>query len=520
MPHRTPRRRAVRTGMGALAALSLVAACSSGGSSSNAAPTTTHTGETGTAETLLRPASGVTATLDPRYQSYNIEMVTVTGGEFWKPYDTGPGKQARPPIDLTSTRLRNLAKALGPVYIRVSGSWANSTYFAPNGTPADKPPTGFGGVLTGDQWKGVGSFAEAVDAKVITSFASSPGARDAAGHWKPDQAEALIDFSKANHVPLYGFELFNEPTLPIGFPPGYDAAQYDADHEAFQALVARIAPDMKVIGPSSTGENSSLIIKASISTEDMLKGLSKPVDIFSYHVYPKVSERCGSTEKPSIALTKKFLERVDGDRDFYTKIRDQYAPRAPMWVTETAEAACGGDRWSSTFRDVMRYVDAHGRLATGNGDVVFHNTLMGSDYGLLSEDGFVPRPDYWAAVLWSRLMGPKVLSLAPPTESSNDLTVYAHCTPKGSVPGVAYAVTNLSSDKAHTFATRSGRATVYSLTAPNLDATKVSLNGTPLNARSDGTLPALPGRKVNGTVTVPASSVAYIVEPVTSGPCA
>ena len=40
--------------------------------------------------------------------SYNIEMVEVTGGEFWKPYDSGPGKVTRPPIDLTSERLHNL----------------------------------------------------------------------------------------------------------------------------------------------------------------------------------------------------------------------------------------------------------------------------------------------------------------------------------------------------------------------------------------------------------------------------
>ncbi len=28
------------------------------------------------------------ATVDARYQSYNIEMVEVTGGRFWKPYGT------------------------------------------------------------------------------------------------------------------------------------------------------------------------------------------------------------------------------------------------------------------------------------------------------------------------------------------------------------------------------------------------------------------------------------------------
>jgi hypothetical protein len=102
--------------------------------------------------------------VDGRYQSYNVEMLEVTGGRFWRPYgleleaalrqpalassggDTPAGMnpglyEYRPPIDLTNPRLRKLAAALGPAYVRVSGTWANTTYFpttdgAPGRTPA------------------------------------------------------------------------------------------------------------------------------------------------------------------------------------------------------------------------------------------------------------------------------------------------------------------------------------------------------------------------------------------------
>src|SRR3984893_11572689 len=104
----------------------------------------------------LAPASMKrVGTIDERYQSYNVEMLEVTGGKFWKPYgpeldallkqpaatpaasfsgDTPAGMnpglyQYRPPIDLTNARLRKLAAALRPAYVRVSGTWANSTYF-------------------------------------------------------------------------------------------------------------------------------------------------------------------------------------------------------------------------------------------------------------------------------------------------------------------------------------------------------------------------------------------------------
>jgi hypothetical protein len=97
---------------------------------------------------VLATTGQVVANVDPRYQSYNIEMVEVTGGEFWKPYDAGRGRVIRPPIDLTSTRLRNLARGLGPAYIRVSGTWANWTYFDVDGSAAGPTPDGFDGVLT------------------------------------------------------------------------------------------------------------------------------------------------------------------------------------------------------------------------------------------------------------------------------------------------------------------------------------------------------------------------------------
>src|ERR1700722_7055026 len=89
-------------------------------------------------ELSVTPASMARiATVDERYQSYNIEMVEITGGEFWKPYGPERGVQAahppnkpgarisndnsnlfqyRPPIDLANARLRKLASALAPAY--------------------------------------------------------------------------------------------------------------------------------------------------------------------------------------------------------------------------------------------------------------------------------------------------------------------------------------------------------------------------------------------------------------------
>ncbi len=84
------------------------------------------------------------ATIDARYQGYNIEMVEVTGGRFWAPYG-GPASERyrqRPPIDLADPKLVAPAKALGSSLTRVSGTWANNTYLEAAGEHL-RPRCGF-----------------------------------------------------------------------------------------------------------------------------------------------------------------------------------------------------------------------------------------------------------------------------------------------------------------------------------------------------------------------------------------
>ena len=136
--------------------------------------------------TKINPGTMVrVGTVDERFQSYNIEAVEVTGGRFWKPYASASAPNAgaqpaanappgmdpslyeyRAPIDLSNPRLRKLAAALGPAYVRVSGTWMNSTYFQDSDDPAPpKPPAGFNSVLTRKEWKGVIDFAHAANAQ-------------------------------------------------------------------------------------------------------------------------------------------------------------------------------------------------------------------------------------------------------------------------------------------------------------------------------------------------------------------
>ena len=255
-------------------------------------------------------------TVDERFQSYNIEMVEVIGGRFWKPYGstTNESKAQEPaphggftpagidpnlyryraPIDLSNPRLRKLAAALSPAYMRVSGTWANSAYFqdSENAAPANAP-SGFSGVLTREEWKGVIDFSHAVNAEIVTSVATGPGSRDAQGVWTSDQARQLFEYTKSAGGRIAASEFMNEPTYAAmgGAPKGYDAASYGRDVAVFHTFLRKTAPDTLFLGPGSVGEGPFAMPMGGgvLKSEDLLHAAGPVFDVFSYHLYAAAS---------------------------------------------------------------------------------------------------------------------------------------------------------------------------------------------------------------------------------------
>lgn len=493
-----------------------------------------------------------TGSVDERYQSYNVEMLEVTGGKFWRPY--GPGLAAalrqpkgkpvsaggeaegdtpagmnpdvyeyRPPIDLGNRRLRTLAAALAPAYVRVSGTWANTTYLPNTDAIPEAPPPGYGGVLTHGQWKGVVDFAKAVDAGIVTSFANGVGTRDAEGAWTAGQAKRLVDLTAAFGGRIAAAEYMNEPTLAAmgGAPAGYDATAYGRDFKAFSEFARRSAPGMLVIGPGSVGETTGDWGVAYgdmpvLKTHDLLAA-SKPasVDAFSYHHYGAVSRRCATMGErtqttPDAALSEDWLRRTNQTLAFYARLRDAFEPGKPFWLTEVGDSACGGNPWAGTFLDTFRYLDQLGRLARQDVKVVAHNTLVASDYGLLNDKTLVPKPTYWGALLWRRLMGTTVLDSGIPVREG--LHLYAHCL-RGKPGGVALLAINnsRSGTTSLNLPTGAGR---YTLTASAGDDAHVQLNGKDLALGTDDAFPALDGEAIAaGDLTLAPKSITFLALP-------
>jgi heparanase 1 len=489
----------------------------------------------------IAPPANMTrlGTIDERYQAYNIEMLEVTGGMFWKPYGSVPSGRTsgapdrsgvpagmdanlyeyRAPVDLSNSKLRRFAAALGPAYVRVSGTWANTMYFADAGPAPSSSPSGFNSVLSRERWKGVVDFAAATDTRIVTSMAISPGVRDAAGVWMPGQARGFLDYTRSAGGDIAAAEFMNEPTMATmgGAPKGYDAAAFGRDFKLFASFARQADSGMRILGPGSVGETTApdaMIHYGSqgvIATPDMLQQMGTDIDAFSYHHYGAASQRCAGTPgmpqtSADAALSEEWLARTDQTLAFYRNLRDKFAPGKPMWVTETADAACGGNPWASTFLDTFRYLDQLGRLAKQGVQVVIHNTLAASDYGLLDQKTLIPRPNYWGALLWRRLMGTTVLD--PGVEIAEGRHVYAHCL-RDAPGGVTFLVINNSTTEiAVEMPLESKR---YTLSAEPLQNGDVELNGAALKVDDSGDLQAIEGAATAaGSVSFAPGTITFL----------
>lgn len=477
-------------------------------------------------QTAISPKSmKVLGNVDPRYVSYNVEAVEVTGGRFWAPFKSiqqhrdiadaanasgTPNRdylyQYRSPIDLSNPKLRKLAAALAPAYVRVSGTWRNSSYFQNNDEPALKtPPEGFQNVLTRAQWKGVIDFGRAVDAEIVTSFSSSAGVRDANGVWTPTQAKAVLDYTKALGGHIAATEFINEPTLMSlgGVPKGYGASEYGKESKSFGEFIRKESPGTLYLGPSSAAEGlpetSTQRWLHLVPSEDLMKATGPIFDGFSYHVYYTQSHRCRGENGTDVntVLQPDWFKRGAAVESFYAKLRDEYLPGKDLWLTETGEASCGGDTWAAQFIDSFRLLDQFGNLAQKSVKAIMYNTLASSDYGWIDEDTLEPRANYWSALLWKRTMGTR--SLDPGIEPVAGTRIYAQCM-KGAKGGVSLLVLNVDKNTSSSLVLPVS-GTRYTLSSPNLLSNTVMLNGSELKLDADGAVPEYKGEKIKAGVT-------------------
>ena len=492
--------------------------------------------------------------VNPMLMSYNVEFAEVTGGTFWKAYTPGqvagteefhvePSSegiaamykdlmQVYPPIDLYNEKLRKLAKDLGPAWVRVSGTWATKTYYDFDGTTGGKAPDGYLNVLTKEQWIGVLDFVKAIGAKLIVSVANCPGLHSAEEPWNPSEAEKLFSLSREYGVPISAAEFANEPNMmeDTGFPKGYTPADYRRDQDLFFKWVRANYPECILVGPSTTGGDNITFGKSdpnqkaggieqvalqTCNCADLMDGTEEPLDVFSYHYYNGVSERLASVMPNAHWLAEEanselYLDTALKFARTYAPLRDKYCPGGEMWVTESGDAGGGGDTWASTYLDVLRTLNELGGFASITNGVIFHNTLASSDYGFLAREVFDPRPNYFAVLLWNRLMGTAVYDSGEPIREGAHVFVHSR---KDGKDGVVYLIINNSLTETTTVSLPA-EAQRYTLAGEggNIRARTMTLNGNPLVLGEGNALPALePVKQAAGTVELAPGTCTFLV---------
>ena len=484
--------------------------------------------------------------INPRLMSYNVEMTEVTGGTFWKAYTEGQIAgteefpklegftnhtamaglmQYYPPIDTTNEKLISLAKAFGPVWVRVSGTWATKTYYDFDGTTGGKAPEGYQSILTREQWTNILNFVKAVDGKLLVSASNCAGDHKDGGPLDLTQIKKLFSVTDELGGKIDAFEFMNEPNMlqMSGAPVGYDFPDYVRDQDIANKWVRENYPECLIVGPCNTGmteENDENPMGAGLgnmmklgTVHDLLRGAEVPMDVYSYHYYNGISERIASMVPnghwpAEAAHTDAYLAVAPGICYNNLKPRDKYVPGAEMWVTESGDAGGGGDTWASTYLDVLRTLNELGSFCTLTNGVIFHNTLASSDYGFLQHGTFDPRPNYFAALLWTRIMGNSAYACENPNVEGAH--VYCHSRKDGK-DGYAYLIVNNSLTDVTTLELP-GEGELYELSGNGNMRNKVMyLNGNPLVLGENNALPALDGTKVSGKVEIAPGSCAFVV---------
>ncbi|MBQ8408916.1 MAG: beta-glucuronidase [Clostridia bacterium] len=481
--------------------------------------------------------------IDERLVSYNVEMTEVTGGTFWTRYtdaqvdgteefpmisdwrDMGKLQMWYEPIDLYNPRLRKLAKDLGAAWVRVSGTWANKTYYDLENKYNGKAPEGYQNILSREQWIGVLDFVKDIGAKLLVSMTNCPGVHTADEPYPLELAEKLFSFSKEYGVPINAAEFTNEPNMMVmsGLPHGYTAADHARDHDVFGAWLKENYPECLFVGPCTVGDidinmggrdNVGGGIASAlqmVTTEELLGDQKVKMDVFSYHYYNGISERgaaMGGHWPVEKCLSEEYLTVAADCARQYVDRRDKYVPGGQMWVTESGDAGCGGNTWAPTYLDVPRTLNELGEFATVTDGIIFHNTLASSAYGFLEHEVFTPRPNYFAVLLWNRLMGQTVYATGE--EIREGAHVYCHSRKDGK-DGYVYLIINNSEET--TTVSLPADCEKYVLSGDGkLRSRVMCLNGRPLVLGENDELPCLGGEKQSaGELEIAAGNCAFLV---------
>lgn len=384
------------------------------------------------------------AVLPPCYLSLTIDISLVLGGHWWgkgKGVSRGVAIDTVAPLDLGDARLLGFAKLLAPSMIRIGGTEADRVRYRMEKTdvrrrkmaerPSGSPGTEM--VLDAGLWKQINAFASTAGFEILFVLNAGPGRRNAAGAWMDSDARELISYTVERRLPVRAWELGNEVNayaITHGFRNRVSASRYVKDFAGFSGLIRKLHPGALAVGPSSA------VIPAIGEPNPIMPALGKsrgmsPDDVMSWHYYPQQSSRGRFANRRASKKTLLKPRHLDSVRK-QARMAVKKARGRQVWMTETGHALYGGEPGlSDTHLSSLWWLDQLGLLASEGVSRVFRQSLVGSDYGLLDQETFQPRPDFYASFLWKRLMGNTVFRAGLVKKAGGTIRAYCHSAADG-----------------------------------------------------------------------------------------
>jgi len=231
-------------------------------------------------------------------------------------------------------------------------------------------------------------------------------------------------------------------------------------------------------------------------------------------------------KKASDAIQSAFVEAAPAVRARLPQgHRQQGFPQ--LWMGEAGGCYNSGrPNVTDVFTSAFWYLDNMAVIAQRGHAAFCRQTLVGGSYSLLDTSKLVPNPDFFAALLWRKLLGRTVLNISV-TPVLGQLRLYAHCRAAPTKPaagwisgGVTILAMNLGAEPVAVDVLVTAGAVSklyreeYHMTSADAPTSKVvELNGHALTAASAEIRPSAVPKGSGRLIEVAAMSYAFIEVP-------
>ena len=410
--------------------------------------------------------------------------------------------------NLRNPKLVEFAAMLAPAYVRFGGSGADRlSYFTDDACPGEPHrkcydesqiegagPKSEPRCLNYSLWTDVRNFATKVNAKLVFGVN---------GYGKVEDIKKFL-----NAVSIDVVEIGNEMYTEEGPTPDLCTTMQGNLSRAVQAAF----PSLPLAGPDS-GPPIHL---------DYLRQLN---DLFAYtvHDYP-LDDDVLLRDIPYFP-PKAFVD-VDEVKRWRQDLDNAGFSKTQLWIGEGGGMTSGGQAGiTDSFASAQWFLDSLGAYALGGVDIFCRQDLIGANYGLLrdacpygglEDDDFcdptfdpVPNPDFWAALLWKSIMGPRPHLTT--VRGRHHLRAYAHSS--STDLGVVLINTHLTVPASVTLRSNyTKKRTDWHLTSPNVSSSVVYLNGVEINSSRASSLAGVSASLDDPLIVAPRSYSFILLE--------